>query len=69
MYRLDQKDSRILFELDRNSRQSIHDLAATTKLSRDVVSYRIGRLERTGVIQKYITIIDYGKFQFLLPDF
>ncbi len=62
LYKLDHKDRKILFELDRDSRQSINDLAKKTRLSRDVVTYRMKRLENAGVIQNYITIIDYSKF-------
>ncbi len=62
MTKLDHKDHHLLFELDRNSRQSINDLARTTRLSRDVVAYRMKRLEESGIIQKYITIIDFSKF-------
>ena len=62
MYKLDKKDYKILFELDRNSRQSINDLAKRTALSRDIISYRIKQLEKGGIIQKYITIIDFTKF-------
>ena len=64
MYKLDQKDRRIVFELDRNSRQSINELAGITKLSRDVVSYRMKQLEKAGIIQKYIAVIDYGRFSY-----
>ncbi len=64
MYKLDQKDRQIIFELDRNSRQSINELATITKLSRDVVSYRIKQLEKFEVIQKYIAVIDYGRFSY-----
>ena len=46
MYKLDQKDRQILFELDCDSRQSINNLAKKTRLSRDVVSYRIKQLEK-----------------------
>ncbi len=59
---LDKKDHLILFELDRNSRQSINELAKKTQLSRDVVAYRVKQLEQKGIIQKYITIIDFSKF-------
>lgn len=62
MHKLDKKDYQILFELDRNSRQSINDLARKTKLSRDVVSYRIKQLEKEGIINSYITLIDFTKF-------
>jgi len=64
MYKLDQRDRQIIFQLDRNSRQSINELATVTKLSRDVVSYRIKQLEKAGVIQKYIAVIDYGRFSY-----
>ncbi|MBS3169228.1 Lrp/AsnC family transcriptional regulator [Candidatus Woesearchaeota archaeon] len=64
MYKLDQKNRRIVFELDRNSRQSINELASITKLSRDVVSYRMKQLEKAGIIQKYIAVIDYGRFSY-----
>jgi len=62
MYKIDQKDKLLLFELDRDSRQSVHDLARKTRLSRDVVAYRMKRLEEENIIQKYITIIDFSKF-------
>ncbi|MBI2666136.1 AsnC family transcriptional regulator [Candidatus Woesearchaeota archaeon] len=62
--KIDAKDRHLLFELDRNSRQSIHDLARKTKLNRDVVAYRMKRLEKAGIIQDYITIIDFTKFDY-----
>src|SRR3989338_5797345 len=62
MLTLDKKDRQILFELDKNSRESINDLARKTKLSRDVVTYRMKRLEKEGLIKNYITIIDFTKF-------
>lgn len=62
MYKLDKKDYKILFELDCNSRQSINELAKRTLLSRDIIGYRIKQLEKAGIIQKYITIIDFTKF-------
>ncbi len=62
MNNLDKKDKALLVELDINSRQSINQLAKNIKVSRDVLSYRMKRLERQGIIQKYITIIDFSKF-------
>ncbi len=61
---LDKKDKQILFELDRNSRQSINEIARKTRLSRDVVRYRIQRLEKNGFIKGYITLIDFTKLGF-----
>lgn len=62
MEKLDKKDFQILFELDRNSRISINELAKKTRLSRDVISYRIKQLEKREIIKSYITIIDFTKF-------
>lgn len=61
MEKLDKKDHQILFELDRNSRIPINKLAKKTRLSRDVVTYRIKQLEKKGVIKNYITILDFTK--------
>ena len=62
MVKLDKKDLQILFELDKNSRLSVNDIANKTRLSRDVVAYRIKQLEKDGIIKKYISIIDFSKF-------
>lgn len=59
---LDFTDKRILFELDVNSRISVNDLAKKTRLSRDVVAYRMKKLEELGMIEKYISIIDFSRF-------
>jgi len=61
MSKLDKKDYQILFELDKNSRCSIKELAKKSRLSRDIVAYRMKQLELKGIIQKYITIIDFSK--------
>jgi len=66
MLKLDKKDYRILFELDRNCRQSINELSRKTRLSRDVVRYRIKRLEEKKILEQYITLIDYGKLDYTL---
>lgn len=58
---LDAHDRRILFELDRNSRQSIADLARLLRLNRDRIVYRIKQLERGGVIKSYTTAINPAK--------
>ena len=61
MKELDKKDKQILFELDRDSRQSVNDIARKTKLSRDVVRYRINQLEKEDYIKGYIALIDFTK--------
>jgi Lrp/AsnC family transcriptional regulator, leucine-responsive regulatory protein len=61
MLKLDKKDQQILFELDRDSRQSINGIAKKTKLSRDVVAYRIKQLEKNKIINGYFALIDFTK--------
>lgn len=58
MIKLDVKDKKILSELDMNARIPLSRLAKKVRLSRDVVNYRIKRLEKKGVIEGYYTIVD-----------
>jgi Lrp/AsnC family transcriptional regulator, leucine-responsive regulatory protein len=58
---LDQKDRRILYELDRNARISYAQIGKKTDLSTEVVHYRVKRLEEKGVIAKYQTAVNYSK--------
>ena len=60
----DKKDLQILFELDRDCRQSFNEIAHKTRLSRDVVRYRISRLETEGYVTGYISIIDFTRLGF-----
>jgi len=64
MVDLNLKDKKILFELDKNSRQSLKLVSKKTGLSREVVNYRLGNLLREGVIQKFLAVIDVSKFGF-----
>ncbi|MGV8162123.1 MAG: winged helix-turn-helix transcriptional regulator [Candidatus Nanoarchaeia archaeon] len=58
---LDLKDRKILYELDKNSRLSYSQLAKKVRLSKDVVQYRVKRLESEGFILGYQSIIDFTK--------
>lgn len=58
---MDLNDRKILYELDFNSRQPISIIAKRTRLSRDVVSYRMKKLFEEGILQKNHTIIDISK--------
>ncbi len=58
---LDLLDKKILFELDINSRMPITQLSKKVRANRNVVEYRMKRLEEKGVIQKYVTLIDAGQ--------
>ncbi|NQU98487.1 Lrp/AsnC family transcriptional regulator [Candidatus Woesearchaeota archaeon] len=59
--KLDTKDKKILYELDLNSRQSLNQIGKKVGLPKNVVAYRINRLEEQGVIQNYHTVVDASK--------
>jgi len=58
MVKLDLKDRKILYELDLNCRQSNAQIGKKVGLGRDVVGYRIKKLEEDGVIINYWANID-----------
>ena len=58
LLKLDTKDKRILHLLELDSRQSYSNIAKKIGLSREVVSYRIKRFEDTGLIDKYVLILN-----------
>ena len=66
MVKLDNKDKEILEQLQKNCRQTIVEIAKATKLPRDVVVYRIKKLEKEGVIKQHHTILDHEKLGFPL---
>lgn len=53
-----EKDRELLYELDRDCRQSLRSLAKKLKSKKTVIAYRIKRLENAGVIKGYYTGID-----------
>lgn len=59
--KLDLKDKRILALLDENSRETNSQVAKKVGLSKPAVEYRIQRLEKSGAILEYYTIIDFTK--------
>ena len=66
MTKIDLKDRRILYELDYNSRESLTQIGKKVGLKKDVVSYRIKKLQEEGVIQCFYTIIDAYKLGYSL---
>ena len=58
---LDIKDRKILLELEKNARQSSFKIGKKASLPRDVVNYRIKKLEDSGIISHYMAIIDHSK--------
>ncbi|HLF54598.1 MAG TPA: Lrp/AsnC family transcriptional regulator [Candidatus Nanoarchaeia archaeon] len=63
---LDLYDRKILFSLSQNCRTSATQIGKRVGLSRDAVRYRIARLEKSGVIQGYRTIVDINKFGYVI---
>jgi DNA-binding Lrp family transcriptional regulator len=58
MVKINLKDRKILYQLDLNSRQSFSQIGKKVGLPKNVVHYRIKRLEETGIISRYFTVID-----------
>ncbi|MBZ4190950.1 Lrp/AsnC family transcriptional regulator [Niabella beijingensis] len=58
---LDQKDLEILKLLQGNARMSVKDIAAKIHLSPTPVHERIRRLEESGIIKQYATLLDAQK--------
>jgi Lrp/AsnC family transcriptional regulator, leucine-responsive regulatory protein len=53
IYELDETDKKILKELSKNARINIVDLAEKTKLSRDIINYRLKKLTKEKIIIQY----------------
>ena len=51
-------DKKILFELDKNSRQPITILSRKLRLNRNTVEYRIDHLVEDGVIKQFVTLFN-----------
>ncbi|MCR4335813.1 MAG: Lrp/AsnC family transcriptional regulator, partial [archaeon] len=58
---LDLLDRKILYELDIDSRQPLAELAKKVGKSRNVVEYRINKLQKDGVIKNFVTLLDAGR--------
>jgi len=58
MTKIDLKDRKILYELDLDCRQSNSQIGKKVGLGRDVVAYRIKKLQDEGIIKNFWTLID-----------
>lgn len=61
MEKLDLKDRKILYYLDIDSRQSFSQLGKKVGLRKDVVNYRVKKLQEKGIIKGFFTVINYPK--------
>jgi Lrp/AsnC family leucine-responsive transcriptional regulator len=64
--KLDSKDKKIIEQLQKNCRQTIAEIAKVTKLPRDVVVYRIKKLEQSKVIRAHHTFLNPQKLGYPL---
>jgi len=60
--KVDSKDKKILYHLLNNCRQSFNSIGKKVGLSKDIVAYRVKRLEKEGVILNYRTNFKIGTF-------
>jgi Lrp/AsnC family transcriptional regulator for asnA, asnC and gidA len=61
MEKIDLKDRKILYELDLDARQSLTHIGKKVGFKKDVVSYRIKRLQDEGIITSFWTAINTYK--------
>jgi DNA-binding Lrp family transcriptional regulator len=60
-YSPDKKDLAILKLLQENARATVKEIAEKIHLSTTPVHERIKRMEETGIIKQYATLVDYAK--------
>ncbi|MDD4983413.1 MAG: AsnC family transcriptional regulator [Candidatus ainarchaeum sp.] len=58
---LDKYDNRILYELDADCRQTNKQIAKKVKLSEQAVAYRIERLQKNNIIDKFVLMVNLAK--------
>jgi len=61
-FKLDLRDKKILYELDKNSRTNLSDLAKKLKTSKEVIHYRLKKLIEEKVILRFHTITPLYRF-------
>ncbi len=64
-WEIDSKDRAILYHLDRDSRQPISKISKKVKLNREVVRYRIDRMLKDGIIQKFLTFVSVPRLGYM----
>ncbi len=60
--KLDKTDKKILFYLEQDARMSISKMAKLVEKSRELINYRIKKLEQNNTIKNYITRINQSYF-------
>ena len=63
--KLDLKDKKILYELDKDCRQSCSQIGKKVGLSTEVVNYRIKKFEEEKIITHYQVVVNLSKLEIL----
>jgi DNA-binding Lrp family transcriptional regulator len=66
MIKIDIKDKKILYHLHKDARQSLTQIGKKVSLPKNVVSYRLNRLIKEGVIKNFSTVIDMNKLGYIM---
>jgi len=69
MAKIDLKDRKILYHLDLDSRQSFSKIGKKIGLPKNVVSYRVDRLIKAGIIKNFYAVINLHKLGFNILRF
>ena len=69
MSRLDQIDRKILQQLQLNSKVNIKEIALKVGLTQTPTYERIKRMEKSGVIKKYVAVLNKEKVGFTVEVF
>jgi len=59
---IDERDRKILSELDKNARQTDSEIAKKVGISKQLVNYRIQKLVERGIITNFYTLVNIGNF-------
>lgn len=60
------KDRKLIYALDCDARQSFSSLGKTIGVNKNTVQYRVSRLESSGIVKGYYTLIDSSKLGYLV---
>src|SRR3989344_375252 len=65
---LDWKDKKVLRELDKNARQPYSEIARKTRISKQIVIYRLNNMVERGIVKSFITFIDVKSLGYTFYD-
>ena len=69
MDRIDDTDKRILAILQEDSKKSVKELEVLLNLTKTPIYDRVKRLENSGLIEKYVAVIDTNKLEHIMIVF